>query len=176
MPRKKGLTLVELLVSLAIAAILVVAALGASASIARAHLKVHQDDVRPERLQDALQTIVGMDLLHGHHYRDAVDGFSVQTYASLATGTLRLEHVPAVATYRIRKVGERTHLVRVQETAGQVLQMELVAADVRSVRLVPAKPVNPGPDGWKPLVGPCVVQVEFASGIVEVKDLERGQT
>lgn len=174
---KQALTLVELLVSLTIAALLAVAALQATASLARSERAVRREADRPEYLKAALETIIGTDLVHAHHFREVPGGFAVQTHVRLTAGTLRLEHVPSEVTYRSRKVADRPYLVRIQETAGEKATAELVAAGVRDARFVPAKPVNANAEGWRPIASACVVRLDFeaaGAGTLEVRRGENG--
>ncbi len=158
---RAGLTLVELLASLVIAAMLMAAALGATVSLARSELAVRRQAAGPEPLRPALEDLVGSDLLHAHHYREARDGFAVETDVRLAAGTLRLEHVPAVVTYQVRKVGEQSCLLRTQETAPEPPRTELVALGVGGAALVPQKEGRANAYGWKPMTGPCAVRLAF---------------
>jgi prepilin-type N-terminal cleavage/methylation domain-containing protein len=176
MQAKRALTLVELLVSLSIAAMLAVAALQATASLARSERVLRREAERPEHLRAALETVVGADLIHAHHFRETAGGFAVQTHGRLAPGTLRLEHVPAEVTYQVRKVAERPYLVRLQRAADQEDLVELAAAGVRQVRLVPAKPVNANAEGWRPIAGPCVVRLEFDDAGAQTLEIRRPET
>lgn len=171
----RGLTLVELLVSLTIAALLAVAALQATASLTRSERVVRREADRPERLKPALETIIGADLVHTHHFREAPGGFAVQTHVRLSAGTLRLEHVPSQVTYQVRKVADRPYLVRVQEAPGEKAVVELVAAGVRDARFVPAKPVNANAEGWKPVAGACLVRLEFDATGAETLEIRNPQ-
>jgi prepilin-type N-terminal cleavage/methylation domain-containing protein len=175
---RRAFTLIEVLVSLAVVAMLVVAALAVSTSLARSELVIRKKAAGPENLQAALDAMIGTDMQHAHHYRTASGGFSFQTHAHLAAGSLALEHLPAVVTYEVRSVGERQCLVRTQEASGEAARTELVAMGVRSVRFQPAKKPG-GTSEWKAVSGTCLVAVEFGepgspqTTELEVKRLER---
>jgi prepilin-type N-terminal cleavage/methylation domain-containing protein len=175
---RRAFTLIEVLVSLTIVAMLVVAALAVSTSLARSELTIRKKAAGPENLQAALEAMVGTDLQHAHHYKTTSAGFSFQAHAHLAAGSLALEHLPAVVTYEVRTVGERQCLVRTQEASGEAVRTDLVAMAVRSVRFQPAKKPG-GTSEWKAISGTCVVAVEFGEPgspltiELEVKRLER---
>ena len=157
----RGLTLVEVLVSLVIVAMLMAAAMGITASLARSQVVLRKADAGPERLAQAVEAILKTDLLHAHHHRAARDGFSVQTSAHLVARSLALEHLPTAVTYQVRRVGERPCLFRTQAGGLEKLETDLVAIGVRAVRFMPGKDVQPNAEGWKPFAGRCAVEVEF---------------
>lgn len=172
MRTKPALTLVELLASLAIVTMLVVAALGVTTTLARSELAIRRQADRREGLGPAGEDLIRSDLLHAHHWRGAKDGFAVQTNARLTAGTFALEHVPSVVTYRVHKADERPCLVRVQETAPGPPVTELVAVGVRSVALAPEKDVRPNAYGWKALVDGCTVRLIFDEDGKVPRDLD----
>ncbi|MBE3070514.1 MAG: prepilin-type N-terminal cleavage/methylation domain-containing protein, partial [Planctomycetes bacterium] len=109
---RRGLTLVELLSGLAIAAMLAAAALGVTTALARSELALRRAQAGPETLGAALKALLEMDLVHAHHWRAVEGGFALQTTARLTGPTLRLEHVPAEVTYRVVRAGDSAYLVR----------------------------------------------------------------
>lgn len=164
MSRKPALTLVELLASLAIVTMLVVAALGVATSLARSELAIRKMADGKEALRPALKSLVGADLVHAHRWRTVGNGFALQAHMRLTSKALRLEHVPSVVTYRVRRIDQVPYLVRVQETAPDPPQAGLVAAGVTDIVLVPMRDARSTVDGWETLAGGCTVRVTVETG------------
>lgn len=161
MKARSALTLVELMASLVIVTMLVVAALAATTAMARSELALRRIDEATEGPAPGLAALLETDLVHAHHWRPLEDGFAIQTNVRLSVGTLRLEHVPSVVTYEVRRIDGRPHLVRVQETAPEPPRTELVAVGAGRVTLAPDKDIRPNALGWKAIGGGCTVRVAF---------------
>ena len=110
----------------------------------------------------SIEALLAADMTHAHHFKVLPDGFAVQSTAHLEAGTLRLDHLPTVVTYQVRQVNQKPCLFRRQVCAVEPAWTELAAAGVRTVRLVPARDVQAGADGWKSLTTKVVVRVERA--------------
>ena len=168
MRRRQGLTLVELLAGLVIASALAVAALGVTTAIARSELALRRNDSGPASSAAALKALVETDLVHAHHWRPVDGGFALQTTARLAGQGMRLEHVPAEVTYRVTGEGDRTYLVRSQETPPERPSSELAAVGATAAVLVPEKDVRPNRFGWKAISGGATARVSFGGTEVVV--------
>jgi len=162
MCRRPGLTLVELLASLTIAAMLMVTALTATVSMARSEGVLRRETEAERAEGPVLEALLEADLLHAHHWQPVPEGFTIQTTAYLAPRTLRLEHVPSTVTYRVETVNEQSCLVRVQEVSADPPWGEVVAVGVSHAALVPAKDIRANAYGWKPLPVACEVRLTFA--------------
>jgi len=160
---RRGLTLVELLASLTVTALLTAAALTATVSMARSELALRRRDEDQRAAGPVLEALLEADLLHAHHWRPVAEGFSVQTGARLAPRTLRLEHVPATVTYRVETVEAQCCLVRVQAAPPEAPREALVAVGVRRAELVPDKDIRANAHGWKPLPAGCEVRFTLAA-------------
>jgi hypothetical protein len=168
------MTLVELLVSLAVAAMAAVAAMTVTVSLARSEAALRREADRADRFAPALENVVRMDLEHAHHWKAVPGGFALRTNVRLNAGDLEVEHVPAAVTYAVREAGGRRALVRTQETPPEPPRTELVAMDADAIMLAPARQVRPGPDGWAPLAGNATVTVTTGGVPIEIRLLREG--
>ena len=131
-------------------------------ALARSDLALRREGRGAAALEAPLTALLESDLVHAHHWRPVEGGFALQTTARLAGPTLRLEHVPALVTYRIVPVDGRGHLVRGQETPPEPPTAELAAIGASAAALVPGKDVRPNRFGWKALDTGCTVRVTLA--------------
>ena len=157
--REPALTLVELLASLVIVTMLVIAALGVTTSLARSELTLRRQEGEADGPDRALRALVEADLVHAHHWRSVEGGFAVQTNVRLDSKTLRLAHVPSVVTYRIRKVDQRSYLVRIQETGRKAQHVELAAVGAAQITFTPEKDIRPNRYGWTALTDGCTIRI-----------------
>ena len=156
--RRRGLTLVEMLVALVITTLLAVAALRVVTTLARTE-KVAQAAGEGDYLRAAIERTLATDILGADHFRETAGGFAVRTRVSLKAGTLAPEHLPSIVTYEVRKVGERQHLVRRQQTLAEAESVDLVAADVRGIRIAVDGEARADAEGWKELTAAAIVTV-----------------
>lgn len=152
---RRGLTLVEMLASLAIVAMLMVTALAVTTSVARSRLTLRAGDGAGATLRRGAAALLETDLVHASHWRETTDGFALQTLVCLSARTMALQHVPSVVTYRVVETDAGRCLVRVQETSPEPPQTELVAVAVQGLTLEPGRQVRPNRYGWRPLAGGC---------------------
>jgi len=143
--------------------VLVVAALAVTTTIARSELVLRKADAATDGTEDAIRSVLQLDLEHAHHWRPVEGGFAVQTNLRLAGPGLTVEHVPSVVTYCVMEVDGRRHLLRVQTAGSGSPERELVAAGVERIALAPAKDVRPNRYGWKGGRGECVVHLAWRS-------------
>jgi prepilin-type N-terminal cleavage/methylation domain-containing protein len=161
---RTGLTLVELLAGLVIAALLSMAALAVASGLLRSERlgrKAHE----AESMRAALGRLFEADLLGAARFREVEGGFQLDTFSCLASGDLARSHLKAVVTYEVRAAGGRPCLVRGQESEREEAGAELVATGVRDVRI---RPVGSEPkasrDGWKALGAAAAVTVVLGDG------------
>ena len=173
MTRRTGLTLIELLATLAIATLLLGATLVVLAAMGRAEradIGRHETAFAPERLRE----ILTIDLEHARRCRVDAGGVTLQTLARLRRTDLELEHVPTTVRYEVRRVGQESWLVRVQDDfiagagddpGGREVRRELVCSGVGGIALrsagegAGAKPMPPG--RWRSVPRAVTVVVEF---------------
>ena len=161
--RQTGLTLVELMVTLAIVSILAVAALTVVTDLRRVEGMESRRQAEATALAP-LGELIEWDVAHATHYRPAPGRVLLETQASLDATTLERRHLPATVEYTLREVGPRRWLVRIQrpQASGAALA-ELVARDVGGVRIElvdpppDAAPANP--DEWQPLSAVVAITV-----------------
>jgi hypothetical protein len=160
---RPALTLVELIVAMAITTLLAVASLQVVTTLARTE-KVAQAIGEADYARNSLQRVVTMDLLGAEHFREMTTGsggFALRTRVFLKPGTLAPEQLPSVVMYEVKKAGERSCLVRRQQTLGADETVDLVAVDVRSIRLAGGGDSRADGEGWKELPAAATVTVEF---------------
>jgi len=168
--RTMGLTLVELMVTLAIVAMTAVAALAVVTDLSRV------EGMERHRQQEVtwlapVRDLLASDLAHATQYRVSEGGFVLRAQASLDAATLEQRHLPAAVQYVVRRIGARPWLMRFErpETAGNDMA-ELVCPGVRGLLLEPvpqdaatpaaAAPAAPtGPDAWQNVPAAVVVTV-----------------
>jgi prepilin-type N-terminal cleavage/methylation domain-containing protein len=171
MPRRKALTLVELLAGLAIAGLLAVAALAVTTTLARTEAIGRHRHAATER-RAALGRLLRADLLNATRFRETSRGFRVETAWSLASDDLAPAHLPAVVSYEVDQVGGRPCLLRRQRSEFQPPVAELVAADVRQIGIEPvgSQPKALG-GGWRTVEEAVAVTVEWGTETAETFEL-----
>lgn len=138
MTRRAGLTLVELLATLAIVSALTAASLRVVTGLSRSENLSERHSVIPD-LEAGLADLLRGDLAHAYKVRGTREGFALRTYASLRREDLELRHVKADVSYHLRQVdGGPTLLVRIQRGPDGKEMAELVSCGVASMSLAPA--------------------------------------
>jgi len=133
MTQRKGITLIEVLLTLTIVSILSVAAMRVTIRISRAD-RVEQARDSISELTPRLNELLRMDAVHATGYRTSREGFELQSLSALDYDSLRLSHLPATVRYKVRSIGGVSWLVRTQSGRGGVLN-ELVCPGVSRVAL-----------------------------------------
>ncbi len=170
MTRRTGLTLVELLAALAIGALLAAAALSVTTTLARTEAvarRAHESAA----LEASLGRLLAADLLNAARFRETAEGFEVEALNALAADDLSPAHLPAVVTYEVDEVAGRPCLLRCQASEFEPPLVELVAANVRAVRI---EPVGSDPkaakDGWRAVERAVLVTVECGTETPETPE------
>jgi prepilin-type N-terminal cleavage/methylation domain-containing protein len=166
---RKGLTLIELTVALALAAGLAVAALTATVNLRRAQAAWDRPD--PGANGESLRRLLACDLLHADGVRKVRGGFELRCMAALDPETLDVRHLPAVVAYRVREVDGTHWLTRTQasQTGGDLC--ELICCGVESISLDSAEGRPPG-GRWKPLGETATVRVTSDGQGAETRTLD----
>lgn len=142
--RGSGLTLVELMVSLAITGILMVAALGVVSSLARVRRQLEQPD--GAALSARVSSALWADLIHAERYLNTQEGFALVTWSTLDSDTLTRRHLLATVRYEVRQLSGRYWLLRTQQgRATRQSFTELVCPDIRRIQLADAVPRTDAP-------------------------------
>ncbi len=162
MRRRTGLTLIELMAALAIAAILAVGVLAVTAGLSRADSIARRMDARTD-LRQRLGTMLSADLAHARRYRPIGQGFQLGAGVLLDGGTMELRHGPSTIIYLPRRVGDGSWLARVQRSPNQRDWTELAARGVIAAELKPVagKEAEADKDGWRPMPAEVSVEVRF---------------
>jgi len=163
MNRNAGLTLIELTVALAIVSLLTMAALAVVANVTRGQGAQKQRDEEYARAL-ALRELLWRDVLQATSYSITETGVALNTYSSVGPETLEPRHLAAVVEYRVRKIGPRSWVQRVQRgrTAGEDL-IELVCEGVKSVTMTTDEPHQVVVNEWRPTSDMAMVIIEFAA-------------
>lgn len=147
MRHRKGLTLIELIVALALAATLAVGALTVTVNLRRSQMRWSRSggDGR-----SALRELLAADLLHADAARRIAGGFELRCRAALDPRTMKIHHLPAVIKYSVREVDGKYWLLRSQisESAGDF--SELVCQGVRSITMESLE-ARPAAGRWRAL-------------------------
>jgi hypothetical protein len=152
---KRALTLVELVVALAVAALQVVSTLARTERVASAAEET-------DALGDSLRLLLVGDLLNADRTRETAGGFTIRTHTYLAPGAAAPQHLPSLVTYEVRKVGQRSCLFRRQQCLAEAETSDLVATGIQAVKL--AGTGKSTVDDWRGLAPVVTVTVEFTKG------------
>lgn len=162
--RRPGLTLVEIVVALAIMALLAVGVLQAVTHLARTSRQQQTDDPAADR-QEALRHLVEMDLGHAERVKRTETGFEVEGLARLDRRTLALVHQAATVSYAVQVIGESRWLIRTQQAHGQKTSGELVASGVSQVTIEARGGAGKLPLGqWAGMPEQVTVTITFTGG------------
>lgn len=145
---RRALTLLEVLLALAIAALLAVAAMSVVGATLRAD-RIAQAAFENAGEDSALEGLLSRDLLHGVRWRQVGEGVVVETGWALDPADLSGRHVGSTVSYSTRTVAGRPWLVRTQRTDDGECLDELAAPDVQQLSIVAEGRAATGPEGWK---------------------------
>ncbi len=129
-----GLTLIELMVTLAIVGLLMTATLGVVTNLSRAErvgVRSHQTAL----LRTKLRPLLARDIGHAGHHSRAAKGFGLRSQAALDPKTMGLRHWGSEVTYEVRTIGPDRWLVRTQKLGDGSTFTELVCTGVRAIAL-----------------------------------------
>jgi prepilin-type N-terminal cleavage/methylation domain-containing protein len=155
----KGLTLVELMVTLAIVGLLVTASFGVVGAMARSQAAALSTD-GPGPSEARLRALVLDDLTHADRYREVPGGLELELHAMIDPATLDRRHTASTVSYRIVRLGTTPWLVRSQQVAGQDTLTELAGPAIQKVALEgPNVATSVSQDGWfaMPRAGAVVI-------------------
>jgi len=161
----KGITLIEVMLTLAIVSLLTVSSLNITINLARAQRgdqRIHDASATDAQLRELFR----IDLAHVHEYGITEESLKFRTRAVLDED-LEVRHLPAVIGYEVRRIDDRPWLVRTQ-ACGKRTMTELVCPDIKTVSLKSARGADDsaGPDSqeiqWRPVPQTPTVVVEFA--------------
>ena len=161
----KGLTLIELMVALAIAALLTTAVLGVTGRLLRAEVLNRRAAAGLSRTS-GLEYLLEMDLLHAQRFRCRDNGFELQSVAALRAEDLETAHLGSLVRYEVREIAGRSWLVRTQQSVAAGDFTRLVCSGVKAVSLRPAKGERAVRSSrrWRPVPERVIVTATFADG------------
>lgn len=164
----RGMTLIELMATLAITSMLVIGALGVAANLSRSekvNTALHHDkDMSHAKMRTILQT----DITHATKARKTAAGFELQTRAGLDPESMRVVHVESTVAYEVKDIAGRKWLVRKQQddvsssngSKNSKDFIELVAPDISEVSLHAADDAAAElPGGWKTIDDSVVLKI-----------------
>jgi prepilin-type N-terminal cleavage/methylation domain-containing protein len=170
-----GLTLVEMVVALAIAAVLLAGTLTVTAHLPRSQGRLHQRSER-SNVTEAVARLFDLDVLQADQVRLTPNSVELRTHATLSpAGEVR--HVPGFVTYGLRSVSGRTWLYRRQQCADGKVSTALVCSGVMAL----AMPLPPTADsqpaeaaeGWRNLPDGPRINLTWSDGQVASLPMER---
>ncbi len=159
----RGLTLVEMIVTMAILSMLTVGALRVLGTILR-RTPMDAPGDQTEWTVSLLGDVFAADLYHAEAFEATGEGFALQTLASLEPTSMRWRHLPSRVTYHVEPADGQRWLIRTQRprTAGRADMTTLVCAGVRKVHLIATEPIEgAGETPWLPVAESMAVLVEF---------------
>jgi len=159
MKRRLGLTLIELMVTLAIVALLTTAALATITTLARSQAVRQRADAATVR-QQHLERLLAEDFRHATAFRPVPGGFELDSQAALDPATLERRHLSAIIGYTVRQIGPRSWLMRTQRSDSGGDSTEPVCPAVRAVALSVARDPDLAAEAWQRL--PVSAGVSFA--------------
>ncbi len=158
----KGFTLVEVVVATALAALLMLAVLGATRSLTRAQADLLQNDRLKDRHPE-LVALIRFDLVHAQEVKLAKNRLVLEGFGALDPQTLSPVHRPARITYRLQQGSpgqagsaglKDSWLVREQvmldEPGSTIPWIELVASKVAQFDTTSAIQQSPSASGDRP--------------------------
>ncbi len=149
MRRRKGLTLIELTVTLAITAMLITALMSVTMRISRAELAVDPGDTQAE-LGPALERLIRRDFGHALKFRLTPFGIDLQSAASISETDCEIKHIRSTVYYEVIRVNGINWLTRrqVRETDGKE-SLYLVIPNVVSLAVVDLISPETGKTSWR---------------------------
>lgn len=173
--RPTGLTLVEMVVALAIAAVLLAGTLTVTARLPRSQGRLHQRTERSS-VTEALSRLLNLDVLQADQVRLLPNRVELRTHATLSpAGEVR--HVPGFVAYSLRDVSGRTWLVRRQQCADGKTSTALVCSEVTGVEMpLPATADSQPADAaeaWRNLPDGPRINLTWSNGEVTSLPMER---
>ena len=127
----RGLTLVEMMATLAIVSVLTAASLRVAAQLSKRGRAVETGHATSS-LNTTLENLLAIDMAHADSYDASTEQTVLKTRSSLDTDTLEIRHIPAVVKYEIRPIAGRNWLVRTQQIGDGPVMATLVCDGVKS--------------------------------------------
>ncbi len=165
MHRRKGLTLIELTVTLAITAMLITALMSVTMRISRAELAIDPSDTQAE-FGPAMESLIRLDFGHAVQFRLTPFGINLQTAASISTEDHEIKHLRSTVYYEVIRVNGVNWLTRrqVTETDGKE-SLQLVMPNVASMALVDLISPETGKTSWRRLpTQPLAISITLDGG------------
>lgn len=157
--RRRGLTLVEVMLALAISAMLMMAAMQVMAAASRCSVKSVVPDSGKRICTARLERLLRTEVENADGYRITKDGvFELKLRVGLDPDEITVKYDPSTVGYKTIDIGGRSWLVRTQ-AAGEDDWDELVAADV--TKIAPETGDNAiEPDKWQSMPDIFVINIE----------------
>jgi len=166
MRHRKGLTLIELTVTLAITAMLITALMSVTMRISRAELAVDPGDTQAE-LGPAMDSLIRLDFSHAVQFRLTPFGIDLQSVASLSETDCEITHIRSTVYYEVIRVNGINWLSRrqVRETDGKE-SLHLVMPNVVSLALVDLISPETGKTSWRRFpTQPLAISITLDGGL-----------
>lgn len=159
---RRGFTLVELLASMALTTLLMLAIFQVLASVARqgrAMAAAERETVEP--WQADLVGAIRWDLINAKTVTSEGNQLTVQGHGSLDRATLSPRHGPTEVSYLVRRISGRNWLVRREKPADSAAWTAMVCPDIERFEIRAAgEPLSAGDE----VASSYVLQVECTNG------------
>ncbi len=135
--RSRGLTLVEMIATLAIVGMVTAASLALTANLL-GRQKAAGGIAAADATVEKIRHVLSLDMAHATRCRVVEGGLKLRTRTAVRPGTMEIAHLPVEVLYEIGAAGNESWLVRSQCAAGDEVFRELVCRDVTDLSFVRA--------------------------------------
>lgn len=133
--RRRGLTLIEMIATLAIAGMVTAASLALTANLL-GRQKAAGGIAAKDATEERLRHLLSLDMAHATRCRAVEGGLKLRTRTAVRPGTMATEHLPVEVCYEAGAAGNESWLVRSQYASGDEAFRELVCRDVTGLSFV----------------------------------------
>ncbi|HOF17626.1 MAG TPA: hypothetical protein PK082_01860 [Phycisphaerae bacterium] len=159
------MTLIELTVALAVAAMVAAAALAVTSRLSR--FSPGGDAAESAGfVNESLQKLLAWDLQQSRRYRnvsnrDGQAGLELEGFGDIQAGTMQTKRLPVVVRYEVIKVNDEPLLVRRQQSQGAQPFTECVCRGIAAIRLLEPDRTNGDSkeNDWKALPRRAMVRL-----------------
>ncbi len=165
MHRPKGLTLIELTVTLAITAMLITALMSVTMRISRAELAGGKGDTLTD-LEPALRNLLRIDFAHALQFRLTSNGIDLQSAGSISPADHEIKHIRSTVFYEVIPINGLNWLTRRQitETDGKE-SLQLVMPNIARIGLVDLISPETGRTSWRRFLSqPLAISITMDDG------------
>ena len=141
MRHRRGFTLIEIMVALAIAAMLSMAAMAVVANLARSQAASKRTE-GAAFMKTGLRRLLATDVDHADRYRVLPNGIELHSRAAIDPASLEVRHFESVIGYKTIELGADVWLVREQQSEMSGMLTELASKGVKTISIEPINQDN----------------------------------